>query len=117
LATCPTSGARQGLGKAAYRSGPAPADISKLVRALAPEFRLDPDLVLALAGYNAGEGAVQRFQGVPPGETQDYVRRITGCWAVDAQPHSIRPRTGIMATGPPPQAFAWGYRCPLRQFP
>lgn len=35
------------------------------------------DVVRALAGYNAGEGAVMRYHGVPPyRETQDYVRRI-----------------------------------------
>lgn len=37
----------------------------------------DGDLELVLAGYNAGEGAVQRHGGIPPyAETQSYVKRI-----------------------------------------
>jgi len=39
--------------------------------------RFDGDTRLATAGYNAGEGAVDRFSGVPPyAETQMYVERV-----------------------------------------
>jgi len=39
--------------------------------------RFKGDLTLAAAGYNAGEGAVQRHGGVPPyAETQRYVVRV-----------------------------------------
>lgn len=41
------------------------------------------DVVLALAGYNAGEGAVRRAGGVPPyAETRDYVPRVLAAWEV-----------------------------------
>lgn len=39
--------------------------------------RFDNDLTLAAAGYNAGEGAVDKYGGVPPyAETQRYVQRV-----------------------------------------
>jgi hypothetical protein len=39
----------------------------------------DGDLRLMLAGYNAGEGTVKRYGGIPPyRETVEYIRRIFG---------------------------------------
>jgi soluble lytic murein transglycosylase-like protein len=43
--------------------------------------RFDRDVVLALAGYNAGEGAVDTHGGVPPfAETRDYVPKVLAAW-------------------------------------
>jgi Transglycosylase SLT domain len=45
--------------------------------------RFDNDPVLALAAYNAGEGAVEANKGVPPyAETRDYVPKVLAAWQV-----------------------------------
>jgi len=56
-------------------------------------------LDLALAAYNAGLGAVQRHDGVPPyPETQNYVRRIRTLMATYADPTAIAPGAGPPGT-------------------
>jgi hypothetical protein len=50
------------------------------------------DVVLALAGYNAGEGAVMKYGwNVPPyRETQEYVRRITARYNSISNPAFVK---------------------------
>lgn len=50
------------------------------------------NLELALAGYNAGEGAVMKYgNSIPPyRETREYVRRITARYASISDPRYIR---------------------------
>ena len=57
------------------------------------------DLSLSLAAYNAGEGAVQRFGGIPSfAETRHYVRKVTDIY------QSVSPQSGTNAAGNKPQA-------------
>jgi len=48
---------------------------TRFLRLLANRFK--GDLILTVAAYNAGEGAVNKYRGVPPyAETRRYVRRV-----------------------------------------
>ncbi|MBL8398616.1 MAG: transglycosylase SLT domain-containing protein [Candidatus Accumulibacter sp.] len=49
------------------------------------------DVSLVAAAYNAGEGAVNRYRGVPPyAETRGYVKRIVGLFQREDHPYDRR---------------------------
>ena len=72
----------------------------KLLAAVTADSSLTGEPVeLALAAYNAGLGAVQRYDGIPPyPETQRYVRRIRALTARYTDPTGLAADTG--AAGP-----------------
>lgn len=55
--------------------------------------KFDHDMSLALAGYNAGEGAVMKYGNqIPPyNETREYVRRITARYNSIRNPYAVKP--------------------------
>ena len=61
------------------------------------------DVMLVAAAYNAGEGAVERFGGVPPfAETRAYVQRIKRYYARERHPYD--------ATVTEPSPELWRFR-------
>lgn len=61
---------------------------TRYLREMLVKFQHHPDQVaLAIAAYNAGPGAVDRYRGVPPyQETRTYVRRVIGKYEKMATP-------------------------------
>ena len=58
--------------------------------------RFNGDVALTLAGYNAGEGAVDKYHGVPPySETQNYVRKIVANYGKTFHPVTFNEVTRI----------------------
>ena len=55
------------------------------------------DVPLVLAAYNAGEGAVEKYRGIPPyAETRNYVRKITNIYKKAIHPYD----SGVVEPSP-----------------
>ena len=77
--------------------------------------RFGGDVGLALAGYNAGEGAVDKYRGVPPyRETQEYVKRISERYALMRDPQTAR-RAPVLTKTPDAIASATSAETPAPQ--
>jgi transglycosylase-like protein with SLT domain len=59
--------------------------------------RFNGDVSLALAGYNAGEGSVDKYKGIPPyHETENYVKKIVANYGKTHHP-VLSPEDALIA--------------------
>jgi len=97
----PATGRRFGVGDAGSLM-----DAQTNMRASAAYFRTlrqryGDDLRLVLAAYNAGEGAVAKYSGVPPyAETQAYVHDVLAIYRRLSAEFSVSPNGEVIARSP-----------------
>ena len=70
--------------------------------------RFEGNIELALAGYNAGEGSVDKYDGIPPfQETQNYVRIITTRYGKTYHPLLSKEEAKLAFNLAPAPADSW----------
>ena len=76
------------------------------------------NLTHVAAAYNAGEGAVDKYRGVPPfAETQDYVRKVLGRFGATQHPFDAKlvERSPMLRPGPQATAEAGASAAPRKE--
>src|SRR5260370_14682255 len=94
-------GTAANIGENAWKPSENLRGTSRYLKSLMDHFAGRPNAVsLAIAGYNAGPRAVERYNGIPPySETRNYVVRVLRVWK------ELNSRVG-RAFSRPPEAIA-----------
>jgi soluble lytic murein transglycosylase-like protein len=104
-------GTAANLGVNAWNASENLRGTSRYLKALMDHFAGRPNAVsLAIAGYNAGPKAVERYNGIPPySETRNYVVRVLRVWKElnSRIGRALRAPAEAVAAAPTPEERQW----------
>jgi soluble lytic murein transglycosylase-like protein len=104
-------GTASNLGVNAWNASENLRGTSRYLKSLMDHFAGRPNAVsLAIAGYNAGPKAVERYNGIPPySETRNYVVRVLRVWKElnSRIGRALRAPAEAVAAAPTPEERQW----------